>query len=96
MPSSARAMPSSARAMPSSARQRADTLRTQHLQQVEVNAQGQRRMMTSTAPLQLLAHQDFARLGVTDIADALHRMPGINLRDYGGAGGLKTVAVRGV
>ena len=81
--------------MPSSARQRADTLRTQHLQQVEVNAQGQRRMMTSTAPLQLLAHQDFARLGVTDIADALHRMPGINLRDYGGAGGMKTVAVRG-
>ena len=91
----AMAMPSSARAMPSSARQRSDTLRTQHLQQVEVNAQGQRRMMTSTAPLQLLAHQDFARLGVTDIADALHRMPGINLRDYGGAGGLKTVAVRG-
>ena len=91
----AMAMPSSARAMPSSARQRADTLRTQHLQQVEVNAQGQRRMMTSTAPLQLLAHQDFARLGVTDIADALHRMPGINLRDYGGAGGMKTVAVRG-
>jgi len=88
-------MPSSARAMPSSAQQRSDTLRTQHLQQVEVNAQGQRRMMTSTAPLQLLAHQDFARLGVTDIADALHRMPGINLRDYGGAGGLKTVAVRG-
>ena len=89
------AMPSSARSMPSSARQRADTLRTQHLQQVEVNALAQHRMMTSTAPLQLLAHQDFARLGVTDIADALHRMPGINLRDYGGAGGMKTVAVRG-
>ena len=89
------AMPSSARSMPSSARQRADTLRTQHLLQVEVNALAQHRMMTSTAPLQLLAHQDFARLGVTDIADALHRMPGINLRDYGGAGGMKTVAVRG-
>jgi len=82
-------------AIPSSAQQRADTLRTQHLQQVEVNALAQHRMMTSTAPLQLLAHQDFARLGVTDIADALHRMPGINLRDYGGAGGMKTVAVRG-
>ena len=82
-------------AIPSSAQQRADTLRTQHLLQVEVNALAQHRMMTSTAPLQLLAHQDFARLGVTDIADALHRMPGINLRDYGGAGGMKTVAVRG-
>lgn len=38
---------------------------------------------------------DMLRLGVTDMADALHRMPGINLRDYGGAGGMKTVAVRG-
>ena len=34
-------------------------------------------------------------LGVTDIADALHRIPGVTLRDYGGAGGLKTIAVRG-
>ncbi len=81
--------------MPASAQQCVDTLRTQHLQQVEVNALVQHRMVNSTAPLQLLAHQDFTRLGVTDIADALHRMPGINLRDYGGAGGLKTVAVRG-
>lgn len=72
-----------------------DSLRTQHLQQVEVNAKAHHRMLTSTAPLQLLGHQDFTRLGVTDIADALHRMPGINLRDYGGAGGMKTVAVRG-
>lgn len=33
--------------------------------------------------------------GVTDIADALHRLPGVTLRDYGGAGGLKTISVRG-
>lgn len=75
--------------------QRTDSIRIQQLQEVEVNAKTQRRMLTSTAPLQQLGHQDFARLGVTDIADALHRMPGINLRDYGGAGGMKTVAVRG-
>ena len=34
--------------------------------------------------------------GVTDIADALHRLPGVNIRDYGGAGGMKTVSVRGL
>lgn len=34
-------------------------------------------------------------MGITDIADALHRLPGVNLRDYGGAGGMKTVGVRG-
>ena len=34
--------------------------------------------------------------GVTNIGDALRRFSGVNLRDYGGAGGLKTVSVRGL
>ena len=53
------------------------------------------RVLTSTAPLQLLNRQDMLAMGVTDMADALNRIPGITLRDYGGAGGMKTVAVRG-
>lgn len=36
------------------------------------------------------------KVGITDLADAMHRLPGVNLRDYGGAGGLKTVSVRGM
>ena len=71
-----------------------DSIRTEHLQEVKVNAR-QHRILTSTSPLQLLDKGDMLRLGVTDMADALHRMPGINLRDYGVAGGMKTVAVRG-
>lgn len=71
-----------------------DSIRTEHLLEVKVNAR-QHRILTSTSPLQLLDKGDMLRLGVTDMADALHRMPGINLRDYGGAGGMKTVAVRG-
>lgn len=34
--------------------------------------------------------------GVNGVADALRRMAGVNLRDYGGAGGIKTVSVRGL
>ena len=49
----------------------------------------------STAPLRILDREQMLSLGVTDVADALHRMAGITLRDYGGAGGLKTVSVRG-
>ena len=49
----------------------------------------------ATAPLRTIGRKDFARLGIADIADALHRLPGVTLRDYGGAGGMKTVAVRG-
>ena len=38
--------------------------------------------------------QNLNTAGITDIADALNRMPGITIRDYGGAGGMKTVSVR--
>lgn len=49
----------------------------------------------STAPKYSVAAGDMARMGVTDISSALHRLPGVTLRDYGGAGGLKTMSVRG-
>ena len=51
--------------------------------------------MSSTAPLHIMNRNDMLSMGVVDMADALHRMPGITLRDYGGAGGMKTVSVRG-
>lgn len=62
---------------------------------VYVESSSRRRMVRSTAPMQMIDRKEMQALGVTDMADALHRMPGINLRDYGGAGGMKTVAVRG-
>lgn len=69
-----------------------DTLQTHVLQGVEVYAHQTSR---STAPLQTINQHDILHLGVTDIADALNRLSGITLRDYGGAGGMKTVSVRG-
>jgi len=51
--------------------------------------------LSSTSPLHLLDRHDMLTMGVVDMADALHRLPGITLRDYGGAGGMKTVSVRG-
>ena len=77
--------------------QRTDTVtdRTHHLQEVTVTETRQARAVSSTVPLHILAHEEMALLGITDMADALHRLPGITLRDYGGAGGMKTVSVRG-
>ncbi len=72
-----------------------DTLRTQQLEGVEVYADSHRRSLSSASPLQVVDRRDILHLGVTDMADALHRLPGITLRDYGGAGGMKTVSVRG-
>lgn len=73
-----------------------DTIRQRQLQSVIVEASARQRMLRSTSPLQQLQREDLRRLGVVDMADALHRIPGINLRDYGGAGGMKTVSVRGL
>ena len=69
----------------------ADTLRN-----VDVVSTKRNRELKSTAPQYSLSQESFNRLGVTDIGDALHRLPGITLRDYGGAGGMKTVSVRGL
>lgn len=50
----------------------------------------------STTPAFTLDTLALRQRGVTDVGDALRRLPGVNLRDYGGAGGLKTVSVRGL
>ncbi len=69
--------------------------RTHHLEGVTVTETRRQQVVTSTVPQHLIDRQDMLVMGVTDIADALHRMSGITLRDYGGAGGMKTVSVRG-
>lgn len=50
----------------------------------------------STTPVQRIDSEKIKVTGITDISDAMRRMAGVNLRDYGGAGGMKTVSVRGL
>lgn len=68
-----------------------DTLGT-----AEVLAYRRRADITAATPVQRLDSAALQRQGITDIGDALRRLSGVNLRDYGGAGGLKTVSVRGL
>ena len=76
---------------------RNDTItdRVHQLREVTITESRRQHEVKSTAPLRILDQKQMLTLGVTDIADALHRIPGVTLRDYGGAGGLKTIAVRG-
>lgn len=67
---------------------------TDSLQEVTVTGRNDNNTKAS-APVYSITSNEMLQQGVTDIADALHRLPGITLRDYGGAGGMKTVAVRG-
>ena len=55
----------------------------------------ERRTVQVSGWMQQVDTLDFRRQGLTSVADALGRLPGVTVRDYGGAGGLKTVAVRG-
>ena len=65
------------------------------LPEVTVTESRHRQAQRSAAPQFVIDKGDLLRMGATDMADALHRLPGITLRDYGGAGGMKTVSVRG-
>ncbi len=72
-----------------------DTLRrpARTLTPVEVNAR-KNEQNNRTVASQTLTREQFDRQGITDLADALRRMAGTNVRDYGGAGGMKTLSVR--
>ena len=73
-----------------------DSIRTTHqVDEVEVLAQ-QNDDTRSLSPHYTLSSESFSRLNITDITSALHHLPGITLKDYGGAGGMKTVSVRGL
>ncbi len=50
----------------------------------------------SGASVQRMSHGDIKPLPVTKIADALRLMNSVNIKDYGGIGGLQTVSVRGL
>lgn len=66
------------------------------LQELEVSAKKQNSSLSSTSPTQNLDSRQFLAGGITDIGDAMRRLAGISLRDYGGAGGMKTLSVRGL
>lgn len=63
---------------------------------VEVSAASVNADVHSAVPAQSLNQEDMKRRGVQDISDAMNCFSGITLRDYGGAGGIKTVSVRGL
>ena len=52
--------------------------------------------VTTGALLYKMECVDLTRRGMATLADAVRRMPGARLHDYGGVGGLKTVSVRGL
>lgn len=83
--------------LPSEASLPADTLRTaRQLQQVDVRAGRTTAEEYVGSPTQRMDARTLQERGVSSLTDALQRFSGTNVRDYGGAGGLKTVSVHGM
>lgn len=73
----------------------ADSLRTQKIKEVVVTADRTRRAnVYETVPIQSVSGDDIRMTGVQSVADAVKRLAGANVKDYGGIGGMKTVSVR--
>ena len=71
------------------AQSRLDSL--QHVEEVVVTARVVRR---EVIPVQELSGERLQRLNSHNVADALRYFSGIQIKDYGGVGGLKTVNIR--
>ncbi len=67
----------------------ADTMRAINLKEVSVTATPRR-----IATVQEIKGADLQNLSTTSIADALKYFAGVQIKDYGGLGGLKTINVR--
>ncbi|NLR79716.1 TonB-dependent receptor plug domain-containing protein [Chitinophaga eiseniae] len=71
--------------------QQADSSHTKHLQEVSVTAP---RTTKEISPGQKLQAKDLERLSSHSVADAIRFFAGVQIKDYGGIGGLKTVDIR--
>ncbi len=74
-----------------------DTLTTDEtIAEARVRQDLRTRDLNTTNYTQSLSDLDMRRMGANGISDAVKHMAGVTLRDYGGAGGLKTAGIRGL
>jgi vitamin B12 transporter len=78
-------------ALPAKLVAQADT--SKKLKQVNIQTNPIPQVQTIT-PSQQVTNADFTRYSALTVADAIRDFAGINIKDYGGIGGLKTVSVR--
>ena len=71
-----------------------DTVRT--LDEVEVSTQRAPSTHRTAAPTQVMDVEKIEAQGAMQLSDAVRRMAGVTLKDYGGVGGMKTVSARGL
>ena len=77
-----------------SAEEPTDTVKVHNLDEVVVMANRHRFSVESPMPAQILSGRELEKLNSLSVADAIRYFSGVQLKDYGGVGGIKTVNVR--
>ena len=75
-------------------KQRVDSAHTYSLPEVIVTEKYQVRDVKSAVPTQSFSYEQLQRLGALQLSDVVKHFAGVNIKDYGGIGGLKTVSIR--
>ncbi|MDR1783261.1 MAG: TonB-dependent receptor [Dysgonamonadaceae bacterium] len=70
-----------------------DTVKVRNLEEVEVRA-NRSSAAKSAAPVQVIRAIDFEKTGALQVSDAARHFAGVQIKDYGGVGGLKTISLR--
>lgn len=78
------------------AQQKGDSItgKVHRLQDVTVKGKRTPQRIAAALPVQVMERKELEGLGLQNVADAVRRFAGANVKDYGGIGGLKTVSVR--
>ena len=71
-----------------------DTAKLYAIDEVVVTAGRHKFNVESAMPAQILSGRELEKLNTLSVADAIRYFSGVQLKDYGGVGGLKTVNVR--
>lgn len=74
-----------------------DTIRRRSLPEINIRQRNAHPVaVLSQTPLQVVTEEQIEKLGDAQLSDAVRRMAGVTLKDYGGIGGIKTVSSRGL
>ncbi len=64
------------------------------IEAVTVSTNASQPVVKQSAPVQILRKERLDGLGISDLHEAVRTFSGVNITDYGGLGGVKTVSVR--
>jgi outer membrane cobalamin receptor len=71
-----------------------DTMIVRQLDESRVTAVAKPSPTLQSAPVQVVDRTVIERLGAQELHEAVKNLAGVNIRDYGGIGGIKTVSIR--